>query len=167
MIGNVMKGRFNVKKYTQYHGSFCLRFGMTVVLMALSLSGAARAEEGGESSFQVHSISEDSFIKVPAESNPHGPVNFAPIDLGAGWMAAGVHRFEKNETWIRDWVYWYREFVYVIRGHGKISISPPPYTATETRALKAGDVFSISPSMKVSFEAVGDETFEIVWAIPD
>jgi hypothetical protein len=162
-----MKGRSNVKKFVQYFGRFGRSLGVTVVLIALCRSGATRAEEGGASSFQVHSISEDSFIEVPAESNPHGPVNFAPIDLGAGWMAAGVHRFEKNETWIRDWVYWYREFVYVTRGHGKISISAPPYTATETRALKAGDMFSISPSMKVSLEAVGDETFEIVWAIPD
>ena len=35
------------------------------------------------------------------------------------------------------------------------------------KEVKQGDLFTISPSMKVSFEALGDETFEIVWAVPE
>ena len=78
-----------------------------------------------------------------------------------------VVSFDKGKTWVRDWVYWYHEFVYVTAGRGKVTLSAPPYATSEETEVKAGDLFTIPPSMKVSFEALGDETFEIVWAVPE
>lgn len=137
------------------------------IALALALGGAASAEEGEASLLNVLSITEDSFIQIPESESPGGPVNAAFVAPGAGWSSAGVHRFKKGETWINDWVYWYHEFVYVTSGRGKVTISAPPYTKPESKEVKQGDLFTIPPSMKVSFEALGDETFEIVWAVPE
>jgi mannose-6-phosphate isomerase-like protein (cupin superfamily) len=141
--------------------------GAFAIALALLLGGTASAEEGEESLLNVISITDDLFVKIPASESPSGPVNAAFVAPGAGWMAAGVHRFEVGETWVKDWVYWYHEFVYVTQGRGKITLSAPPYTKSESKEVKAGDLFTIPPSMKVTMEALGDETFEIVWAAPE
>ena len=141
--------------------------GALATALALFFTWNASAEEGEESLLQVFSITDESFVQIPSSESPSGPVNAAFVAPGVGWTGAGVHRFDKGKTWVRDWVYWYHEFVYVTGGRGKVTLSAPPYTTSESTEVKAGDLFTIPPSMKVSFEALGDETFEIVWAAPE
>ena len=116
---------------------------------------------------KVFSLTEDTFVKFTEEESPHGPGEMSRVEPGPSWASAGINRYEKGKTWIRDWPYWYTEVVYVTRGHGKVTLSEPPYATSESTEVKAGDLFTIPKSMKVSFEALGDDVFEIVWAVPE
>ena len=136
-------------------------------VLTLFLGVSVSADESEASLLEVFSITDDAFVQIPGSESPSGPVNAAFVAPGAGWQGAGVHRFEKGKTWVKDWVYWYHEFVYVTRGRGQVTLSAPPYTTSESKEVKVGDLFVIPPSMKVTFEALGDETFEIVWAAPE
>ena len=135
--------------------------------LSLLLGGTLSAEEGDESLMKVFSITDDQFVKIPKSESPHGPVNAMFAGATPGWSSIGVHRFEEGKTWIRDWVYWYHEFVYVTRGRGKVTLSAPPYTTPEVHNVKAGDFFTIPPGLKVTLEGVGKDVFEIVWSVPE
>src|SRR5438132_1183939 len=76
-------------------------------------------------------------------------------------MAAGFIRLRRGEE-IRDWPYWYEEVVYVTRGSGRITFSPPPFTSSESHEVKAGDLFYIGKANKVTFETK-DEAFELLY----
>ena len=141
--------------------------GAMVFALLMFPVGTALAEESEKSLLEVFSITDETFSEMSESDSPHGPTNSSAVLPGPGWQGAGVHRFEKGETWLKEWPYWYHEFVYVTRGRGKITVSVPPYTTSESKNVKAGDLFTLAPSMKVSFEALGDDTFEIVWAVPE
>ena len=128
----------------------------------LCLGGAAQAESATPI-LQILSAEEESFGTF---ESPHGVSNSAPMAL-SGWMGGGIQRFKKGTYALKDWTYWYQEVVYVIRGRGRITASLPPYTESESHDLSSGDVFVVAPSTRISIEALGDEVFEIFYAVPE
>jgi len=96
--------------------------------------------------------------------SPHGTANSAMVQL-PGWTG-GIQRFEKGKYSVHDWTYWYHEVLYVIRGRGQVTVSSPPYVASEKHTLERGDIFSVAPSMRISMEALGDEVLEVFFAVP-
>ena len=67
--------------------------GALATALASFLAWTASAEEGEGSLLQVFSITEESFVQIPASESPSGPVKAAFVAPGAGWGSAGVHRF--------------------------------------------------------------------------
>ena len=132
------------------------------ICSALCLGAAAQAESGTPI-LQVMSVNEESFGTF---ESPHGISHSAPLAL-SGWMGGGIQRFEKDKYVLKDWTYWYQEVVYVIRGRGRITASLPPYTSSESYEVGSGDVFVVAPSTRVSMEALGDDVFEIFYAVPE
>ena len=145
--------------------------GVTITLVALSmvvpLAGAVRAAEGGaDAILDVFPVTDEAFVTTPLSESPHGPANIAAFEVGEGWAFAGVARYDKGKQWMKEFVYWYHEVVFVTGGRATVTVSLPPYKDSESTEVKRGDLFAIRPSMKVSFEPLGDGTFEIFWAVP-
>jgi len=78
-------------------------------------------------------------------------------------MTAGFARFEKGSMTLRNWPYWYEEVVYITRGKGKITRSDAPFISSESHEVKPGDLFYIPKGSKITFEAVSDEPFELLY----
>ena len=78
-------------------------------------------------------------------------------------MTAGFARFEKGTMTLRNWPYWYEEVVYITRGKGKITRSDAPFISSESHDVKPGDLFYIPKGSKITFEAVSDEPFELLY----
>jgi mannose-6-phosphate isomerase-like protein (cupin superfamily) len=134
----------------------------TVILFALGLGSAARSETP-ESILEIHSVKDADF---QVSKTPHGTANMAPVAL-PGWMGGGLQRFEKGKYALKDWTYWYHEVMYVTRGRGRITASLPPYTDSESYDVATGDMFVVAPSTRISIDALGDEVFEVFFAVPE
>jgi ethanolamine utilization protein EutQ (cupin superfamily) len=80
-------------------------------------------------------------------------------------ITAGFTRFEKGTATatLRNWPYWYDEVVYITRGKGKITHADPPFTSPEAHEVQAGDLLYIPKGSKVTFEALSNEPFDLLY----
>jgi mannose-6-phosphate isomerase-like protein (cupin superfamily) len=78
-------------------------------------------------------------------------------------ITAGFARFKPGEGSLREWPYWYEEVVYVTAGKGKITVNDPPHTDPKAHSVGVGDMLHIGKGAKVTFEATGEESLEILY----
>ena len=79
-----------------------------------------------------------------------------------GGRHCGIARFVKSKAdKVQNWINWYDEAFYIIRGKGRFTRSDPPYDTTETYDVGPGDYFYIpSRGARLCIEPLGDEPFE-------
>ena len=79
-----------------------------------------------------------------------------------GGRNCGVARFVKSEGQkIINWVIYYDEAIYIIRGKGRFTRSDPPHKSLETYDVGPGDYFYIPlVGTRVCIEPLSDEPFE-------
>lgn len=133
--------------------------GVLAGVVALVLSARfARAEED---KMKVYRLAEKDLVEFKTDD---GGLKVARY-IQTPDIRVGFARFEKgtNTVALRNWPYWYGEVVYVTRGKGKITHSAPPFTSSEPHEVQPGDLFHISKGSKVTFEALSDEPFEILY----
>lgn len=76
-------------------------------------------------------------------------------------MTAGVGRFKKGQH--MSFTYWYDEVLYGIGGSGKLTLSAPFFTESESHSFKAGDIIYLPKGTKVGFEALSTEPWDLFW----
>lgn len=106
----------------------------------------------------IHQLKEQDIVEM--EVNGGSKIKFAQY-ISHPNIAAGFIRLGRGDE-ILEWPYWYEEVVYVTRGSGKITISPPPFTSGEPHDVKSGDLFYIGKGNKVTFQPK-DEAFEFLY----
>jgi hypothetical protein len=131
-------------------------------LFVLGMGTSARSDTA-EPILEIHSVKDRDFHIM---ESPHGTANMAPVVL-PGWMGGGLQRFEKGKYALKDWTYWYHEVMYVTHGRGRITASLPPYTESQSYEVATGDMFVVAPSTRISIDALGEEVFEVFFAVPE
>ena len=144
-------------------------FRVPILLAATLMTGlggspaAPVRAESHEPTLKIFTITDADFVAL---DTPEGTALLA-APMAVPGMSGGIARFVKGENKLENWTYWYPEVVYVVRGRGRITAALPPFTESEAHEVGPGAFFFIPPSMRISFEALSDEPFDIFYAVPE
>jgi ethanolamine utilization protein EutQ (cupin superfamily) len=132
---------------------------LAAAALVLGRGTAVEAEEAAKAKSKVYRLTDKDYEEFKTGDGSGKLVEYVKQPN----MTAGFARFEKGGPGLRNWPYWYEEVVYITKGKGRITVSPPPHTNPEAHEMKVGDFLYIGKGSKVTFEGLSDEPFELLY----